>query len=72
MVRITEVASDVFQLCTYLPEADLQFSQFLVRDAEPGLIHTGMRVLFPAVQDAVARLLDPRSALDRVQSFRSR
>ena len=33
------------------------FNQFLVRDDEPFLFHTGMRQLFPAVREAVARVL---------------
>jgi flavorubredoxin len=58
---VTEVAPDIFRLCTFLPEIDLQFNQFLVRDDEPLLFHTGMRSLFPAVRDAVASVLDPTS-----------
>lgn len=59
MPRITEVAADVFQICTFVPEANLQFHQFVVRDDQPLLFHTGMRALFPEVIGAVARLLDP-------------
>jgi flavorubredoxin len=61
MTRITEIASDVFRISTYIREADLQFNQFLVRDTEPLLYHTGMKRLFPAVRDAVAKLLPPSS-----------
>jgi flavorubredoxin len=43
-----------------VPEADLQFGQFLVRDEEPLLFHTGPRAMFPLVRDAVAALIDPR------------
>lgn len=59
MTRITEIAPDVFRLCTYVPEANLQFNQFLVRDEQPLLYHTGMNGLFPVVRDAVATLIDP-------------
>jgi len=59
MTTIDEVAADVFRISTYVPEADLQFGQFLVRDEEPLLFETGMRALFPAVRDAVAKVLDP-------------
>lgn len=58
-MTITEIAPDVFQIVTYVPEADLQFNQFLIRDDEPLLFHTGMNVLFPAVHEAVASLIDP-------------
>jgi flavorubredoxin len=59
MVQVSEIAPDVFRLCTYIPDLDLQFSQFLVRDDEPLLYHTGMRSLFPDVRDAVATLIEP-------------
>jgi flavorubredoxin len=61
MTTIDEIAPDVFRISTYAPEADLQFGQFLVRDDEPLLFHTGPRFLFPAVHDAVAKLVDPRT-----------
>lgn len=56
---LTEIAPDVFRICTYVPEIDLQFSQFLIRDEEPLLWETGMRAVFPAVREAVARVIDP-------------
>lgn len=59
MPRIDEIAPDIFRISTYIPEADLQFSQFLVRDDEPLLFHTGMRALFPQVLEAVGTLIDP-------------
>jgi flavorubredoxin len=59
MSQISEVAPDIFRISTYVPEIDLQFSQFLVRDREPLLFHTGMKALFPLVRDAVATLIDP-------------
>jgi len=61
MAAITEIAHDVFRISTYVPEADLQFNQFLVRDAEPLLFHTGTRGLFPAVHQAVSSLIDPQT-----------
>jgi len=61
MTRIREVAPDVFQICTFVPGANLQFNQFLVRDAEPLLFHTGPRSLFASVRDAVATLIEPAS-----------
>lgn len=59
MTRITEIAPDVFRICTFIPDINLQFNQFLVRDEQPLLFHTGMKSLFPVVRDAVATLLDP-------------
>lgn len=59
MTTITEIAPDIFRINTFIPEADLGFSQFLVRDEQPLLFHTGMKGLFPVVRDAVAKLIDP-------------
>jgi flavorubredoxin len=59
VTRIDEIAPDVFRISTYVPEADLEFAQFLVRDDEPLLFETGMKALFPAVREAVAKVLDP-------------
>ena len=59
MTTITEIAPDTFRINTFIHEANLGFSQFLVRDEEPLLFHTGMRGLFPVVHEAVAKLIDP-------------
>src|SRR2546422_823742 len=61
MPTIDEIAPDVYRISTFVPEADLQFAQFLVRDDEPLLFHTGPRMMFPLVRDAVATLVDPAS-----------
>jgi flavorubredoxin len=59
MANITEIAPDIFRINTFIPEINLGFSQFLVRDDEPLLFHTGMRGLFPVVREAVGTLIDP-------------
>ena len=59
MSQITEIAPDIFKITTFVSEANLQFNQFFVKDEAPLLYHTGMRGLFPAVQNAVAKLIDP-------------
>lgn len=61
MSQITEIATDVFKITTYISEGNIQFNQFLVRDEEPLLYHTGMKGLFPVVREAVAQLIDPAS-----------
>ena len=43
MTNINEIAPNIFRISTFIPEANLGFSQFLVRDEEPLLFHTGMR-----------------------------
>lgn len=55
----TEIAPDIFRICTFIPDFNLQFCQFLVRDEEPLLYHTGMNAVFPLVQEAVSELIDP-------------
>ncbi|MBI1817066.1 MAG: MBL fold metallo-hydrolase [Deltaproteobacteria bacterium] len=59
MPTITEIASDIFRISTFVPEFNLQFNQFLVRDDEPLLFHTGMKGMFPVVREGVASLIDP-------------
>jgi flavorubredoxin len=59
MSQITEIAPDVFKITTFISEVNIQFNQFLVKDEEPLLYHTGMKGLFPTVNEAVAKLIDP-------------
>jgi flavorubredoxin len=59
MARIDEIAPDMYRVSLYVPQFDLQFNHFLIKDEEPLLFHTGMRRMFPEVRDAVARLIDP-------------
>ena len=61
MTQITEIAPDIYRISTFILEGNLQFNQFLVRDEQPLLFHTGMKGLFPVVRDAVATLLPPAS-----------
>jgi flavorubredoxin len=61
MTSIVEIAPDVYRLCTYNPDSGLQFCQFLFKDDEPLLFHTGHRRLFEGVREAVARVIDPAS-----------
>src|SRR6266850_3370340 len=59
MTQVTEIAPNIYRISTFIPEGNLQFNQFLVRDEQPLLYHTGMKGLFPVVRDAVATLIDP-------------
>jgi len=58
---VTEIAPDIFRICTYVPPANLQFCQFLVRDEEPLLYHTGLPALLADVRAAAETVLDPAS-----------
>jgi flavorubredoxin len=56
---ITEIAPELFRIATFIPDFNLEFAQFLSRDDEPLLFHTGPRQLFPAVREAVYSLIAP-------------
>jgi flavorubredoxin len=60
--RTDEIAEGVYRISTYVPDGPpggITFNQFLLSGDEPLLFHTGTRVLFPSVLDAVARVVDP-------------
>jgi flavorubredoxin len=59
MTTINEIAPDLFRLSVYVPEIDMQFNHFLVRDEEPLLFHAGLRAMFPLLREAVGKLIDP-------------
>ncbi len=59
--RVTEVADGVHQLTTVVPGMPVAFNQYLLTGGEPLLFHTGPRRLFPAVADAVSRVIEPDS-----------
>jgi flavorubredoxin len=59
MARITEIAPDIFQITEHVPEINLQFNHFLVRDDEPLLFHTGYKRMFPLMHESVGKLIDP-------------
>jgi flavorubredoxin len=57
---IDEIAPDIFRLSTHVPDVGptgMSFNQFLVRDEQPFLFHTGMRQLHPLVAAAVERVV---------------
>ncbi len=58
-MNISEIAPDVYRLSVYVPEIDLQFNQFLVKDDEPLMFHTGMRAMFPLFLEGAAKIIDP-------------
>jgi flavorubredoxin len=59
MAAIHEIAPDLFRLSVYVPDIDMQFNHFLVRDEEPLLFHAGLKGMFPELREAVATLIDP-------------
>jgi flavorubredoxin len=59
MTTIHEIAPDIFRLSIYVPDLDMQFNHFLVRDEEPLLFHAGLKSMFPGLRNALATLIDP-------------
>jgi flavorubredoxin len=58
--NIDEIAPDVFRLSTLISEIGPEgftFNQFLIRDEQPFLFHTGMRQLYPLVSEALRTLI---------------
>ena len=58
---VHEIAPDVFRISSYVPDFDMEFNHFLVRDEQPLLYHAGMRRMFPDLKEALATLIDPKS-----------
>ena len=56
--KITEIAPDVYHICVFYPEINLQFNHFLIKDDEPLLFHTGLRRMWPQVHEAVSKIID--------------
>jgi flavorubredoxin len=60
---VDEIEAGIYRISTPVPPTAMPggftFNQFLVVDDEPLLFHTGMRRLFPAVREAVSRVIDP-------------
>lgn len=59
MAPIVEIAPETYRIALYIPEIDLQFNHFLIRDEQPLLFHAGLKRMFPAVLEAVRSLIDP-------------
>lgn len=59
MVKIDEIASDVYRISIFVSDFNLQFNHFLIKDDEPMLYHAGMRGMFPMLREAVAKIIDP-------------
>lgn len=56
---ICEIAPDVYRISTFNPDFGIQFNQFLVKDDEPFLMHSGLKKMFPVTLEAVASVIDP-------------
>jgi flavorubredoxin len=59
MINTSEISPDVYRFSIYVPEFNLQFNHFLIKDDEPMLYHAGMKQMFPVLLEAVSRILPP-------------
>lgn len=61
--RIDEIAQGIYRISTpvVIPEGNFgfTFNQYLVRDDEPLLFHTGPRRMFALVREAISRVIPP-------------
>jgi flavorubredoxin len=57
--NVTEVARDVYRISTFHPDYQIQFNQYLIKDDEPFLMHTGFKKMFEVTRAAVASVMDP-------------
>jgi flavorubredoxin len=57
--NITEIAPDFYRISIVNPEFGIQFNQFLIKDDEPFLMHTGLKKMFPVSLEAIASLIEP-------------
>jgi flavorubredoxin len=58
--NLHEIASGIYRISTPIAfpgGGGFSFNQYLIADDEPMLFHTGMRQLFPVVQEAIRRVL---------------
>jgi flavorubredoxin len=58
--EVSEIAADVYRLSTFHPDYGIQFNQFIIKDEEPFLMHTGFKKSFPVTLDGVKTILDPQ------------
>src|SRR5689334_14707242 len=59
--RVDEIADGIYRLSTWIPDiappAGFTFNQFLIDADEPLLFHTGQRMLFPLVSEAIGKIV---------------
>ena len=56
---VTEIAPDMYRISTFHPDYGIQFNQFLLKDDEPFLMHTGFKKMFAVTLNAISSVIDP-------------
>jgi len=57
--NVAEIAPDLYRISTFHPDYGIQFNQFLLKDDEPFLMHTGFKKMFPLTLEGVASVIEP-------------
>ena len=57
--KVMEIARDVYRISTFNPDFGIQFNQFLIKDDEPFIMHTGLKRMFPITLEAITSVIDP-------------
>jgi flavorubredoxin len=57
--NVTEIARDTYRISTFHPDYGIQFNQFLIKDDEPFLMHTGFKRMFQTTLEGVTSIMDP-------------
>lgn len=57
--KVVEIAPEVYRISTFHPDFGIQLNQFLIKDDEPFIMHTGLKKMFPITLEAVATLIKP-------------
>ena len=57
--NVTEIAPDIYRISTFHPDFGIQFNQFLIKDDEPFLMHTGFNKMFQTTLAAVSSIITP-------------
>ena len=68
MTTINEIAPGLFRLSIFVPDIDMQFNHFLVREEEPLLFHAGFKV---AKNKPVAKTNSSRATQRQKSNFLS-
>lgn len=59
MVKVSEIAPNVYRISIFVQDFNLSFNHFLILDDEPMLYHAGMRQMFPVLLEAVSKIIKP-------------
>jgi flavorubredoxin len=59
LAKVNEIGPEIYRISEFVPQFQLQFNHFLIKDDEPLLFHAGLKQMFPAIREAVASVLDP-------------